>query len=427
MFTKVTLDRTDVVMQKNSRANYIVPVRILPFDIGKDIDKNQEMAIKAAMRENGYAEIVTPKLLKALSKKIIISYMISEDLKLYIYNYGIGVLVFKDRQFVIENENTFAVEYCQARKRQHASLLSEQNHEYSSVIKKVMEIIRKAVCTNKKLMRRSASSEWESGGISYVMTVSFVCMNEQPVSYAEMSENAKRNLQIMLEPSIVHEEDSLVVSLDMTDDTKPYKIDLSNFEEPRNWIKSNDFGVYISWAAVIIYTKELTISVQEFIECLEVDLQATWLYTYCLYDCIKEQKSKDKKGKTPISRLKNELYRFERRYNEFKTVDDTSAPGYVVNIRDELIRTSGIDEWAEKYKFYLEYYIGETESLNFEKQRKYGWISEIFLFVIAFVEIAPMLYNLLAGNYTYQEGSWWIIVILILIAVIGIIFIVRKD
>lgn len=97
--------------------------------------------------------------------------------------------------------------------------------------------------------------------------------------------------------------------------------------------------------------------------------------------------------------MRNDLYKFKRKYNEFKSVDDTSAPAYITRLRDELIRTSGINAYANKYIEYIEFCITETESINAEKQKKYSWLNEILLFIIAFIQIAPMIYELMTGGY----------------------------
>lgn len=94
-------------------------------------------------------------------------------------------------------------------------------------------------------------------------------------------------------------------------------------------------------------------------------------------------------------------------------------------LRNELIATSGIDEQKKEYIEYLEYCIDETESYEAEQQRKYSLLNEILLFIIAFIQIAPMLYEFMIGEY--QEIVVWPVIVLILIVLIAIWLIIRKD
>lgn len=43
-----------------------------------------------------------------------------------------------------------------------------------------------------------------------------------------------------------------------------------------------DIDVYISWAAVITSSREIRKDYVRFMDALEIDLQAMWMYTYCL-------------------------------------------------------------------------------------------------------------------------------------------------
>jgi fatty-acid desaturase len=74
---------------------------------------------------------------------------------------------------------------------------------------------------------------------------------------------------------------------------------------------------------------------------------------------------------------------------------------------------------------YIEFCIDETESYETEQQRKYSVINEILLFIIAFVQIAPMLYSALLGDY--NDLVLWPVIFMIALVVISIFFIVRKS
>ena len=79
----------------------------------------------------------------------------------------------------------------------------------------------------------------------------------------------------------------------------------------------------------------------------------------------------------------------------------------------------------EEAKEYIDFCIDETESREFEQQRKYSMINEVLLFVIAFVQIAPMLYSALIGEY--NDLQLWPIIVMFVLVIVAISFIVRKS
>ena len=412
------MNKKEKIITSEESKNYIQPYRIIPFDIGCKITEKKLKAIEESL--NKYQKLENELFLQKLSEEYLIAFQITERIKLYIYKFGIGVFTIKDRVYTIKNEY-FAVKYCRSRRENHFAIL-KFNHKYSEKIKEVMELVKKSVYNKKEHIRKTSYSDWESNGLSYVMTISFIVHKNIKCDYDKMSFQNKRNLLIMLEPSIVHEEDSLVISLnDEKKDKDLYDFNPELFESPHNWLKNKEVGIYISWAAVLVYMNQWDEQYYQFLEDLEVDLQATWLYTYCLYHEAFLTESKNFK----VSELKRNLYEFSKKYNEFKNIDDSSMPTYLPSIRNELINTSKIEEEKEKYIQYIEFCIEETSSISIEKQRKYSWMNEILLFIIAFIQIAPMLYEFLLGEY--KSLVLWPVILMLSLVVLGIIIIVRKD
>ena len=118
-------------------------------------------------------------------------------------------------------------------------------------------------------------------------------------------------------------------------------------------------------------------------------------------------------------------YYFQRKYNEFVSNNDSSIPVYILEIRNELINTSGIANEKDNYVKYLDYCIDETESIESEKQRKYAVMNEVLLFIIAFIQIAPMLYDVLDGNFS--ELHLRPILIMSIVVIAAVYFIIKKD
>lgn len=404
------------------QGNYIRPYRNIPFDIGAALDEKDLALIRDSFSEQGLAELQIPKLMQSFSRYIRFVFKLNENIRLYIYSFGIGVFDLRDDDYIIRSEK-YAADYCESRKAGHHDILKGK-HKYSGVIFSIVNWLRRIVFSNHKRLRITANETWEYNGLSYIMTVSVIQLTDTVrFNYQDLSSIEQRNLLIMLEPGIVHQEDSLLIDArDSNAVYDPYSTEDSTEQQTLvNWIRSNNMGLYISWAAVIIYANKINDNSIRYIEYMEADLQAMWMYIYCMYYVVTHKKGSEMK----VSELKKELFSFKRMYNEFADSDDSSIAEYFRNIRNELIRTSGIEDEKGKYLEYLNFCIEDTISLNEEKARKYSVFTEILLFIIAYAQIAPLLYHFLMGDYVIF-GTWQIIVI-VAVAVIGTILIIRKK
>ena len=399
--------------------NMIIPQRFIPFDLGTYIDEPLGKEIQMYCKENHYEVLKKPALLESISSDVRLLIDINKVcLRLYIFSYGIGVFCLEDNSYNLGEK--YAVGYCDYRKQAHKEILRDRNQETTQNLMKIIDDLRRIVADKKKNIRMSASKDWEQQGLSYVMTVSYIIKKDKTHNiYKDFDEIEKKDLQIMLQPCLAHMEDTLSVKDYGDEPFNPYNFDVEEIDEPRNWIKSEDCSIYISWAAVVVYLKYLKGNYMEIIEYLEADLQAMWLYTYCSYNTLKHQE------KLSSSYLKKEKYQFQRKYNEFYADKDSSLPVYITEIRKELLRTSGIEKQKNNYIDYIEYCIEDAGGMEVERQRRYEVINEILLFIIAFLQIAPMLYSAMIGGL---ENIHIIpVLIMVVIVIIAIFLIIKKD
>ncbi|WP_314025088.1 hypothetical protein [Filifactor alocis] len=412
-------------MQNRIYKDKIIPIRFIPFDIGCAINANLSESIKNTLNQTHKCNEILQdddvmRLLSISSIHLIFAFHIDDKIDLYVFDFGIGVCTVKDDVFAIEQEN-YAHKYCDLRKKVHEEYLKSRNAN-SIKIREIANTLRSLASESVNRLRYSANDKWENGGLSYVMTVSNVIKTDFNAAYDHMSDDEKLNLHIMLEPSIAHKEDSLVYSCYQEIDTEAHIINLSQLDIPENFLFGDKNAIYISWAAVLLYYSEVDIKMQNIVTALEVGLQAMWMNTYCMYeDLILSGKEK----RLLVSQLQTKLFTFRRTFNEFKGISDSSIPSYITRIRNELLRTSGIDEYAEKYQAELEYLIAETDSINAEKQKKYSWLNELLLFLIAFIQIAPMLYDVLSNGF--PSLKLFPVIIMALMIVVAAIILIKKD
>lgn len=408
------------ILKAEELNNVIIPHRFIPFDLGTNISAKYLNKIKEWFISQEYSVLEMPGLLNSLSRDVLVKVKISDSIRLYIYSYGIGVFVLEDTPKTMNEK--YAIDYCEYRKIAHKCILDFSYGNVSIVIRNVINNLRKIV-KNEKNIRLSANDTWEYNGLSYVMTVSYIITRDKEKKYSAFTEIDKKNLQIMLQPSLAHKEDTMaMLDTEGNMNFNPYNFEVTELDEPRNWVHIEGCSVYISWAAVVVYLQDSLDKYMEIVECLEVDLQAMWLYTYCQYINLKNWRDKKKISSGKLKEIK---YNFQKKFNEFISDDDSSIPVYIGEIRGELINTSGINTEKNNYMEYIEFCIDETESYETEQQRKYSVINEILLFIIAFVQIAPMLYSALLGDY--NDLALWPVIFMIALVVISIFFIVRKS
>ena len=318
----------------------ILPLRYVPFDIGAKITEDCKLHILHTM-EKQYKRILPTGFMQSIGCDVQLIFQITQELKLYIFPYGIGVFSIIDQAFPIDDDK-FSIEYCEERKIRHHEIL-EFETEYSETMEKVIRNIREIVKYHSNSVRKSSSVEWENKGLSYVMTVGMIQTNQRKTSWAELPNSLKYNILVMLRPSIVNLEDSLFVSYKADLDQDFFSAPIDTFEDPEDYSMYHDYSLFVSWASVISVQEKITNTLINLIETIEVDLQSMWMYIYCLNY---ELKTVDRHSKLYF--FEERLYHIQRLFLRFKRVDDSSAPDYITQTRHAIMTSSGIFEQYEE-------------------------------------------------------------------------------
>ena len=188
--------------------------------------------------------------------------------------------------------------------------------------------------------------------------------------------------------------------------------DLNDYERHRH------INTYMSWAAVTTFGQLQAIDKEEY-TALEVQLQCDWFYVYCLDKSLDDLTHPTRKDIVEIQQQNYEVDLLENRLYDF---DDSSMPTRILDIQKGLVDTSGLEgniqHLQRKIRFIL-----ERERLNSElKQKRLGQSTEILLFIIAFIEIAPTVAEY--GNSLYPNAGT---LANFLIMILGIILLIRKN
>lgn len=404
---------------------FILPIRNIPFDLGLKINTEAEKNIRAYISNNGYKVIEDNSVLSNMSSDFLLAFSVLPEVNFYLYDFGIGVITIKDERFIIKDREKFADDYCQQRKEAHNSILKTGSHKYSQIIESTASKLREIVKVNSKEEPRFTSqNDFENRGFSYVFT--FSVLKQLPGREIEVNlfnESEIKNLLIMLEPGIANKEDSLFSDTSVNPD--PYDFDIKTYDMPKDWMKATNQALYISWASVVCLVnsfEEADVSAIKRVEFMEIDLQAMWMYIYCLYLVLSNKKIS---GKNAVGEMQKLRFHINRKYSEFKSNNDSSISKYLLDIRNELINTSDIQKQYDKFSEYLNYLLEEKKAKEDEYQHRYSAVSEVLLYALTFLSIAPMIYNFISGNYVNLH--WPAVVTTVILAIIGMIIIIKKE
>lgn len=398
------------------------PIRIIPFDLGRQLLPEDI----ASINNTEYKQIELTPRQSSILKGLVSSFAINDHLSAYIYNNGICVLVVEEEPILFKNDyEHFSITYGENRKRAHSAFFKWE-HKDSSTIWNVVANLRNIVHRNtpkKKTLRKSGNEQFENRGLSYIMTLSMFDVDPEVVPgnrFSSYPDWLKSNIYALLDPAVLYLEDSSKfesakeVDFDLNRILKELEInqDLNDYERHRH------INTYMSWAAVTTFGQLQAIDKEEY-TALEVQLQCDWFYVYCLDKSLDDLTHPTRKDIVEIQQQNYEVDLLENRLYDF---DDSSMPTRILDIQKGLVDTSGLEgniqHLQRKIRFIL-----ERERLNSElKQKRLGQSTEILLFIIAFIEIAPTVAEY--GNSLYPNAGT---LANFLIMILGIILLIRKN
>lgn len=407
----------------NSNILIAHPIRVIPFDLGRTLQDNDINHIRLYIEANFKINQITPRQ-QSILKDCKLVFALNDQVSGYIYKKGILVIVIEESKLDFHRDYlNFSITYGKNRKEAH-NLLFNWKHEYSSqifvLLRDLWQIVKKN-CKN-EVMRLSASNKFENCGLSYIMTLSLFEVSNNivgSVGFNEYPDWLKSNLYALLDPAILYLEDSSKFDVsDVEFDTKRILKEIAFKDVPKDYEIHRHIDTYMSWAAVVVIGQIQDIDIEEY-TALEVQLQSDWYYVYCIEKNFKEDV---KLGKQDVIRYQQQSYELDLLENRLYDFDDSSMPTRILEIQNGLIQTSGINDNIQHAQRKIKYIL-EREKLNNElRQKKLGQSSEVLLFFIAFIEIAPTVAEY--GNKLFPNGG---IIANIIIVILGLVLLMRKD
>lgn len=401
------------------------PVRIIPFDLGRSLSAPDLSLIETQLLPRFSRLEITPRQ-SSILKGVSLFFKIRDNISAYLYTNGICVIVVEENKISFQNNyERFSIPYGENRKKAHSAFFKWE-HDTSILIWDAIAELRRIVRVHtpkKTSLRKSANEQFENKGLSYIMTLSIFDVSKgiiNSTSFKNYPDWLKSNIYALLDPAVLYLEDSskfesaTEVDFDLSKILNELEInkDLTDYERHRH------INTFMSWAAVTIFGQLQDIDKEEYIT-LEVQLQSDWFYVYCLDKNLDDFRNPTKKDVVDIQRQHYEIDLLDNRLFDF---DDSSMPTRILDIQKGLVETSGLAGNIQHLQRKMQYIL-ERERLDSELRQKHlGQSTEILLFIIAFIEIAPTVIEY--GNSFYPNAG---VAASFFIILLGIILLYIKN
>lgn len=401
------------------------PVRIIPFDLGRALQKIDISEIKEYIESNCNRLSLTSRQ-ESVLKGVEVVFRKDSSISGFIYGNGICVVVVNDTPIHFQDKiESFSIRYGENRKQAHSNFF-KWKHETSSEIWTIVEDLRGIVKKNTARgirIRRSASTSFENKGLSYIMTLSFFDVDKSIISsttFRKYPDWLKSNIYALLDPAVLYLEDSSKfessseIGFDLNTILQEIEID----EDVIDFERHKHVNTFMSWAAVVVCGQLQETDVEEY-TTLEVQLQCDWFYVYCLDKCLDDFTHPTKKE---LIEIQEQNYEVDLLVNRLYDFDDSSMPTRVLDIQKGLVMTSGLDGNVQHLQRKIQYLL-EREQLNSSlRQKRLSQSTEILLFIVAFIEIAPTVEEY--GSRLFSHAG---VIANALLVIIGIVLLLRKD
>lgn len=401
------------------------PIRILPFDLGRPLSAKDMQVIRELTDQKYRSKSISPRQ-QSIIKDCFMALDIDTGLSAYIYHNGICVITIEDTPVSFaEDHQTFSIAYGDNRKKAHSQLF-KWCHPASQQIDELIKSLRGIVISNNKknqTLRISASEDFENKGMSYVMTLSLFNLSKELLpahGYKNYPRWLKTNICAMLDPALLYLEDSskFESANEVEFDIKRILSELEVEEELRDYEKHRHVDTYMSWAAVLVIGDLQHTDIEEY-TALEVQLQCDWYYVYCMEKSLEGINPKSKTKIIDYQKCSYELDVLENRLYDF---DDSSMPARILEVQKGLVKSSSLQDNINHLQRKLQYLL-EREKIDFDmRQKKVGQSTEVLLFVVAFVEVAPTIAEW-GSKYHPLLGP----ILNALIVALGVILFTRKE
>jgi len=348
----------------------IQPIRIIPFDIGYEINKNYLVAIKEFLCNLECRDIDIRENSRILNNEPVISCKIADLLYLVLFPDGIGEFIYKDK--IAEYADLDSIDVTQIlkeRKTAHTQIISH-THSISPTIALYLSMLRSCVIETKR--RFTSLASWENEGLSYVM--SFYLFDCRFIPEPSNVTNKLYNLLYT---------DNYNSLGSMTEDIKQHHIDeiLTNADTLSNT------HVIASWANFIVFGCSTDSISEQFIH-FQITIQHIWMYVYItdkhvdkMFHLVMDKTIKTKH----LDSLHRNLLSMKFKANELGGITTSTMHERDFRILSILKSTSKVDSMISVIEQKCDLLGSRMSWIIDEKRFKSNRKVEVFLFISAVI------------------------------------------
>lgn len=399
------------------------PVRLVPFDLGSSIDSATEDRIIKYLDDTTGIVRRDPKF-RSLNPQCFVSSRIESDCCLDLFETGIAVFTIFDGEMTFEDPDHFSIEYNESRRLNH-NLLFSWTHSKSDKMKQTLIALRNIVKSGCKHLRESASFDYETNGMSYIMTVSFFDYSNPSglYKYDEYPHPIKNNILALLDPSLLYLEESGQSKLSTGSDLEKNRRVIDNLDATPliDYDSRRNLSAHMSWSAVVIIGELNETNITDYVFA-EINLQHEWFLVHCIVGSTPSSADDSEKRKMRIQDIQTAIADLDMVSDRLYASNHSNLPTRFMRINRGLIETSGIESVIERESRRLGHIMESLNLENMERQRRYASGSELLLLIIAVLQIFPILYD-----YTEPPHQWIGILIMVLAIAMGAILLFRKN
>jgi len=236
------------------------PVRVIPVDFGYRIDNKKKNIISETLRSAGFS---TTDEVRLFGEDAIMSVLCKNNLTMYLFADGVGVFSYEDTVVNFNTVDELNAESILAERRNAHKDILNHNHLISAQIDEVTALIRDLV--KEKNRRRTASTAWESKGLSYVMSFYILDADKNLID--------NKKVQDWLGNMLFTDKHTYFGTVSEFFEQEKHKQIMTNVDV------LNDIHVCHSWATMIVLGNLSKEHRQYYID-MEVVLQHIWMFAY---------------------------------------------------------------------------------------------------------------------------------------------------
>lgn len=371
----------------------ITPIRIIPFDIGTQIDvdfarRAQEVFEKTSFEGEFLLE----------DRLIVIEETVGDIcIRVDVFKDGVGIISFIDEPILFEKIDDFDVKAILRLRREVHNKTLKHEHPFSQAFDKIIKTLREIAqdhdpSSSPALIRFTASDKWEKKGLSYVMSIYLVYMPELPSILKNPKEKKlRRKFAAFLFPGIYGLENTFVSSkLQFIEQS--FLLDESLLDKLVEQAVAEDHdlygsvGAFVSWSNVVV-VGDITENIIQDYRYLQIKLQHFWFYTYITDDVISDilEKFEEYIPRVTLDMITKLRTRIILKLDEFENVQESTMGTRFFRLFDGLIKSSKLDVMITRLEKKLDVLKERIEREQASRSERMQKRIELILFVVACV------------------------------------------